>query len=91
MSQPASRVIGIIRITESSEFGVDLKLRGDDSNLGSLLASLVGKRSPGRAEHCCRWEPAAPMHPRGERRKLPANLPALREQLEREYVALTAG
>ncbi len=91
MSQPASRVIGIIRITESSEFGIGLECGGDDSTLGSLLASLVGKRCPPRAEHCCRWEPAAPLRPRGKRRVLPANLVALRQQLEREYVALTAG
>ena len=93
MSQPASRVIGIIRISESSEFGVDLKMGRDDSTLGALLAGLVGKRSAQSAPpHCCRWEPAAAALPRrGTRRVIPANLLALREELEREYVELAAG
>jgi hypothetical protein len=92
MSQPASRVIGIIRISESSEFDVDWTAGADDSTLGALLAGLVGKGAQQRAlPHCCRWRPAAPVPRRTARRVLPANLLALREQLEQEYVELAAG
>jgi hypothetical protein len=89
MSQPVSRVIGIIRISEPRAIGARWNAGSDDSTLGALLAGLVGKRPP-RASAGSRWEPEAPARFCG-RRAIPANLAALREDLEREYVALTAG
>jgi hypothetical protein len=91
MSQPASRVIGIIRFSES-DLGVDLRVGADDSTLGALLASLVAARPQRTFPHGSRFEPAAVrLSRRGTRRFLTANLSALREELEREYVALSAG
>ena len=88
MSQAASRVIGIIRISESREIGAPWSAGSDDSSLGAVLAGLVGK--PSCRPRGGRWETAAQRRYHSTCR-VPANLAALRRQLEREYVALTAG
>ena len=89
MSQPVSRVIGIIRISEPRAIGARWNAGSNDSTLGALLAGLVGTRAD-RIAPGSRWKAEAPARVRG-RRAIPANLAALREDLEREYVALTAG
>ena len=92
MLKPVSRVIGIIRIKEASEFGVDLPLAIDDSTLGSLLAGLVGKQAGDRGQqHRARFECAAPSVARSSFRcAIRANLPQLHDELERAYVELSA-
>jgi hypothetical protein len=91
MSKPASRVIGIIRLAEQSKLGIDLSVALDDSTLGSLLASLVGKQSAVGTKRQ-RWQPRASKLPRvSARRRLRANLAHLREELQREYHELAAG
>ncbi len=91
MSKPASRVIGIIRIAELSEFGVDLSVAADDSSLGSLLAGLVGKQTAvvELGPQHGRWQSRASSLSRATARSvLRANLAHLHEDLEREYLEL---
>ncbi|HZL87099.1 MAG TPA: hypothetical protein VFB96_01875 [Pirellulaceae bacterium] len=90
MSKPASRVIGIIRLAESSQLGMDLSVALDDSTLGSLLASLVGKQSPVGPNYR-RWQSLrSALPPRPARHCLRANLAHLRQDLLREYQTLAA-
>jgi hypothetical protein len=89
MSKPASRVIGIIRLSEPPRLGLDLSVALDDSTPTSLLAGLVGKQ-PAVAAGRQRWQPL-PARPRAStRRSLRANLSRLREDLQREYYELAA-
>ena len=87
MSNSASRVIGIIRLAEPS-LGLNLSNALDDDDLGSLLASLVGKKA---AACRPRWLRSPSTDPRrGVRRTLRANLARLRDDLQRQYHELAA-
>lgn len=93
MSQSASRIIGIIRIADPSEFGVDLSVAADDSTLGSWLAGLVGKQTTDvelGSQHG-RWQSRTSSLSRTARRSvLRANIARLHEDLAREFLEMAA-
>ena len=92
MSKSARRVIGIIRIQETTEPGVKHPSLRDDSTLESLLAGLAGE-PPSEAAGQRRFGLQIAAAPRGchRFRRVAGNLHRLRAELEREYVALAAG